>query len=221
MSLAGIAAPQKVHLEVEVKDHGSNSWDFWVYPNDAGLNRGDVLVADELSRKVVKQLEQGATVLLNLNGKIKTDKGAEVAVGFSPVFWNTAWTNDQPPHTLGILCDPENPLFKDFPTEYHSNWQWWGVIKDSQAMILDGFPAGLHLDIQLIDTWFYARRLALMFEARVGQGRIMVTSIDFEHHLTSRPAKRQLLKSLFDYMNSDVFSPAQEMSAENISELYK
>ena len=31
--------------------------------------------------------------------------------GFSSIFWNTAWTHHQAPHTLGILCDPRGPAF--------------------------------------------------------------------------------------------------------------
>jgi hypothetical protein len=30
------------------------------------------------------------------------DELGKVAIGFSSIFWNTAWTRGQPPHTLGI-----------------------------------------------------------------------------------------------------------------------
>jgi len=74
--------------------------------------------------------------------------GAKVAIGFSSIFWNTAWTNNQAPHTLGILCDPKHSLFNEFPTEFHSNWHWWDPVTHSQAMILDKFPGDLHPLIQ-------------------------------------------------------------------------
>ena len=64
-------------------------------------------------------------------------KLGKVALGFSSIFWNTAWTRRQPPHTLGILCDPKHPLFASFPTDNHSNWQWWYLVSRSGAMILD------------------------------------------------------------------------------------
>ena len=76
-----------------------------------------VLVTDKLDKNAEKVLKKGGSVMLLNYGKIKNDKGAQVAIGFSTIFWNTAWTNNQPPHTLGILCDPKNPFFKDFPTE--------------------------------------------------------------------------------------------------------
>ena len=103
-------------------------------------------------------LKKGGSVLLLTYGKVGKGKGKEVAIGFSSIFWNTAWTNNQPPHTLGILCDPKHPLFKGFPTEYHSNWQWWDPVSHSQAMIMDGFPAKMKPLIQPIDTWFENRQ---------------------------------------------------------------
>jgi hypothetical protein len=42
---------------------------------------------------------------------------SNVPPGFSSIFWNTAWTSQQPPHTLGILCDPRHPALKYFPLE--------------------------------------------------------------------------------------------------------
>jgi len=31
--------------------------------------------------------------------------------------------------TMGILCDPANPALAEFPTEFHSNWQWLWAVK--------------------------------------------------------------------------------------------
>jgi hypothetical protein len=157
--------------------------------------------------------------LLLSYGNVGKTKGAQVAIGFSSIFWNTAWTNNQPPHTLGILCDPKHPVFREFPTEYHSNWQWWDPVSHSQAMILDGFPAGMKPLIQPIDTWFENRRLALLFETKTGGGKLMVCSIDMKDLANERIVSKQLLKSMLDYMNSDSFNPQTEINHKTIKEL--
>ena len=157
-------------------------------------------------------------MLLNW-GKIGKNKGAQVAIGFSTVFWNTAWTNNQPPHTLGILCDPKLPVFKDFPTEFYSNWQWWDPVSHSQAMILNGFPANLKPLIQPIDTWFENRRLALAFEAKTYGGKLMVCSIDLDNISDDRLVSKQLLVSVLNYMNSEMFNPQVEVDINKIKEL--
>ena len=167
----GIQSVQKLTLEIIIENTPyKNRWDIWIYPPQNEIDRGNVLVADKLDNNVEKTLRSGGSVLLLTYGKVAKDKGAQVAIGFSSIFWNTAWTNNQAPHTLGVLCDPEHPVFSGFPTEFHSNWQWWDPVTHSQAMIIDGFPADLQPLIQPIDTWFENRRLALAFEGKVGRG---------------------------------------------------
>jgi len=212
-----IASSQKLRLEVSVEDTPfMNSWDFWVYPGKQEPVRGNILVTDKLDKNTETVLKNGGSVLLLTYGKVQKDKGAQVAIGFSSIFWNTAWTNNQAPHTLGILCDPQHPLFNDFPTEYHCNWQWWDPVTHSQAMIIDGFPAELKPLIQPIDTWFENRRLALAFEAKIGTGKLLVCSIDLKDVTNDRLVSKQLLSSILNYMNSEKYNPSVEMSIAGI-----
>jgi hypothetical protein len=112
----------------------------------------------------------------------------DVQIGFAPAFWNTLWTEGQAPHTLGMLCKPNHPVFRDFPTDYHSDWQWWELIHHSSyAMVLDGMPATLRPLVQPIDTWFEARRLGLLFEAKVDGGKLMVCSMVIQSDLNEKP----------------------------------
>ena len=144
----------------------------------------------------------------------------EVAIGFSPVFWNTAWTRGQAPHTLGILCDPAHPVFRAFPTRFHSDWQWWELIRGSAAMVLDDLPPGLRPLVQPIHTWFEARRLGLLFEARVHGGRLMVCSMDLESDLEDRHVARQMRHSILRYMETEAFDPPGELTSEQVLSLF-
>jgi hypothetical protein len=139
----------------------------------------------------------------------------------SSVFWNTEWTSGQGPHTLGLLCKPASPLFNSFPTEYYSNWQWWDLLHTAQVMDLHGFPASLTPAVQLIDTWFSARKLALLFEAQVGKGKIMVSSMDLTHELEQRLGARQLYSSVLAYMKGKGFKPAVAVDIKDIQDLYE
>ncbi|HSL85408.1 MAG TPA: glycoside hydrolase family 2 TIM barrel-domain containing protein, partial [Bacteroidales bacterium] len=218
--LSGIPKAEKLTLEVTVSNTSfRNKWDFWVYPSDIEPVEGSVHVTDALDNRAEEVLRKGGSVLLLTYGKVNKDKGAQVAIGFSSIFWNTAWTNNQAPHTLGILCNPEHPLFSNFPTEFHSNWQWWDPVTHSQAMIIDDLPAGLRPTIQPIDTWFENRRLSLAFEAKSGSGKLMVCSIDMKDDLDQRPVTKQLLSSLLDYMNSDSFDPEISVDLRQVRSL--
>jgi len=222
MDLAKIDSPQKLTLEVSIKNTAfKNRWDFWVYPAKQEIDPGKVFITDKLDSKTEDVLKKGGLVLLLTFGKVGKEKGAQVAIGFSSVFWNTAWTHNQPPHTLGILCDPKHPVFREFPTEFHSNWQWWDPVTHSQAMILNKFPAELHPLIQPIDTWFENRRLALAFETRIGIGKLMVCSIDMKDKIEERPVTKQLLISMLKYMNSDSFNPQTLVGVNEIASIIK
>jgi hypothetical protein len=190
-----------------------NDWDLWVFPAHLESTVPDgVRLVDALDDQALAALERGEKVLLTLSAKqIQND----IALGFSPIFWNTAFTNRQAPHTLGLLCDPAHPVFRNFPTDYHTNWQWWELIHEAKAMILDDLPFTLRPLVQVIDDWFENRRLGLLWEAKVGAGCLMVCSMDLKSDLDHRLVARQLRRSILDYMASDEFQPTIEVSVKS------
>ncbi len=218
--LKEIEKPQKLTLTATLSEFGSNSWDFWVYPDQLDMpDSEDVVVATELTSQVRQRLSQGRKVLLILHNKIKDDKGGNVKAGFSPIFWNTVWTDNQAPHTMGILCDPEHPLFNAFPTEYHSNWQWWDIVTGAQVMNMEDFPQQIDPLIQSIPDYHKNRKLAFAFEGKAGEGKILVTSIDFTKDLEENLASKQLYYSMLNYMESEDFSPEHTVSLNDIETL--
>ncbi len=156
-------------------------------------------------------------LLLPARGSVAGDVG----IGFSSIFWNTAWTRGQPPHTLGILCDPSHPALAGFPTDSHTNWQWWYLISRSQAMVLDDLPPTFRPIVQVIDDWVTNRRLGLLFEARVAGGRLLACSMDIENDLDERLPAKALRESLLDYMMRDAFDPTDELRVEDVRGLFR
>jgi len=222
MDLSEIKNAQRLTFEISLMGTSfKNRWNIWVYPAEININEGNVIITDRLDGKTEEYLKQGRSILFLSYGSIAKNKGADVAIGYSTVFWNTAWTGNQPPHTMGILCDPEHAAFKGFPTESHTDAQWWDAVTRSQVMILDGFAASLVPLIQPIDTWFENRRLALAFEARVGEGRLIVCSIDLKTNIDERPSTKQLAASIIDYMNSNSFHPKTDIGLDTIRSLLK
>jgi hypothetical protein len=216
-------APAQLRLEVSMTgDSGevfSNDWDLWLYPSALAVSTtppSGVRVANALDAAALAHLEEGGDLLLTVPGSAVA---GGVQLGFSTVFWNTAWTNGQAPHTLGILCDPAHPALHDFPTEAYSNWQWWYPLHRGGAFVLDGLPAGLTPLVRVIDDWFTARSLGLIVEARVGKGRLLLCGTDLTG--ADDPVNRQLLVSLLRYMADPAFSPAALLAPEQVCGLLK
>jgi hypothetical protein len=221
--LGSVTLPEKLTLEVSVSSF-SNSWDFWVYPakNVAVSGTEKIKVVTALDQSTQTFLEQGGSVLLTLKkGTLKPEFGGNIAIGFSSIFWNTAWTRGQAPHTLGVLCNPNHPALADFPTEYHSNWQWWDAMSHSVAINLTSFPKEIKPIVRVIDDWFTNRPLALLFEAKVGKGKILVSGIDFTMDLDRRPEAKQLLFSLKQYMAGSQFNPKVDLGVDKLNGLIK
>ncbi|SCW44902.1 sugar-binding domain-containing protein [Mucilaginibacter sp. NFR10] len=221
VALSKIKSPVKLNLEVAVPNtQYVNDWDFWVYPANLPAVKTDVYYTTSLDDKAKEVLNNGGKVFLNASGKVI--KGKEIIQSFTPVFWNTSWFKMRPPHTLGFVCDPKHPAFNDFPTSGYSEIQWWDILSNAQVMHLEDFPATFRPIVQPIDTWFMNRRLALLFEARIGKGSLMVSSADLSPATgDDRPAAKQLYYSILKYMSSPQFKPADSISMETVDDLFK
>ena len=210
--LKGIPAPAKLRLELTLQGTDfRNSYDIWVYPEAVDTAPGQVLISRTLDEATRQALSSGGSVLLlpQLSALPQSIGGA-----FAPDFWNYgmfrkfAEERRMPvaPGTLGMLCDPKHPALSRFPTEFHANWQWFHLLRNSRALILDSMPAGYRPIVQVIDNYERAHKLGALFEARVGPGKLVVCSIDLPK-LQDHPEARQLLHSLLYYMNSGLFAP--------------
>ncbi len=212
---------QKLIFVVSVENF-SNQWDIWVYPAKTETVTGTekIKVVQQMDAATQKFLEDGGTVLLTLKrGTLPAEMGGDIKTGFSSIFWNTAWTRGQGPHTLGVLVNPSHPALADFPTEFHSNWQWWDAMHYGQAINLQKIDANIKPVIRVIDDWVTNRPLALVFEAKAGKGKIMVSSIDFVTDLQKRAEAQQLLFSLKKYMAGEQFNPVTNLEINDLKKL--
>jgi hypothetical protein len=219
VDLSDIPAPARYRLVVSLeRTPFENDWDLWVYPaNVETAVPGDVAVIENLDDQAVAALKQGGKALLFISpDRVRGDQLGKVALGFSSIFWNTAWTHRQPPHTLGILCNPRHPALAQFPTDGYSDWQWWYLVSRAGAMILDDLPKHLRPTVQVIDDWVTNRKLGLVFEGKLGRGKLLVCSIDLSKDLEKNPVARQMLRSLLDYMAGPKFQPAVALTPEQV-----
>ena len=216
--LSRVSLASKLRLEVfSEQAKFSNDWDFFVYPAEPAAKPSSALITRDLAEALAALEGEKKVLWCPSADMIADDPQRPLVAGFSPIFWNTAWTNWQAPHTLGILCDPKHPALSVFPTDFHSNWQWWELQQKARPFILT--PAReLRPIVQVIDDWFTNRKLGYVFEARVGQGSLLASSIDLIE-TKGRPVATQLRASLLGYMESKSFRPAIEIDRASLQNL--
>jgi len=215
--LSTLPAPGRYKLVVILADTASrNDWDFYVYPSDAAAEPKTVLVTQSWTA-ASERLAAGGKVLYSPR---KTDLDwTSPPLDWIPVFWNRlmnpAWGR-----MLGMWIDDRHPALRQFPTENYNGWQWTEIVRSARAVNLDKLPAGLQPIVQPIDDWNRNYKLGLVFEAKVGRGKLMVASADIETRLDYRIAARQLRRSLLSYMASPEFDPKTTVTAEQIESLF-
>jgi len=222
MQLASFQQPAKLTLHVLLNGYEWNQWDFWVYP--AGSKMEEVrsknfYETDSLDARALKVLKKGGTVLLTAGGKIRY--GNDVCHTYLPVFWNTSWFKMRPPHTTGAYIQSEHPVFCDFPTDDWQNLNWWELTNRTQVMNLAEFPKDYQPIVQPIDTWHVSRKLGMLLEVKILNGRLLMTTMDISHNLDRRPVARQLRQSILRYMQSEDFKPTTTVSVDVIRHLFE
>ena len=168
--------------------------------------------------KAIKTLNKGGNVLICAAGKVSY--GKEVVQQFTPVFWNTSWFKMRPPHTTGIFVENTHSIFDLFPTDYHSDMQWWELVNRAQVMQFTDFPTTFQPLVQSIDTWFVSRKIGMLFEANVGKGKLVMTTMDITNNLNKRIVARQMRESILHYMQSEKFKPQWTLDLQLVSDLF-
>lgn len=215
-----ISADKPAKLNVSLNIEGTearNSYELWVYPKKA-LEKKGIIIARDLNQEVVKVLEKGGKVLWMPDSLPYTVGGL-----FQTDYWNyrmfkTICENNKKkvsPGTLGILTNPEHPIFKGFPTEMHTNWQWFPVIKESHPLVLDNFAKDYRPIVQVIDNIERNHKLGLVMEWKVGAGKLLVCMSDLEK-AAKYPEGKAFYQSVIDYMRSADFNPSAEITVDEL-----
>ena len=215
--------PAKVNLTLSIDGTDArNSYELWVYPRKT-VDKKNVVIAKDLTPDVVASLEKGAKVLWMPDSLPYTVGGL-----FQTDYWNyrmfkTISENNKKavsPGTLGILTRPEHPIFKGFPTEMHTNWQWFPVIKESHPLVLDNFAKDYLPIVQVIDNIERNHKLGLVMEWKVGAGKLLVCMSDLEK-ASQYPEGRAFYQSVLSYMRSSDFNPQSEITIPDLMKTLK
>ena len=226
-AIASVRKAEKVTLALSIDGTPyRNDYSLWIYPaaDKEVAPSEDICVTDDLDAHL-KYLTEGGKVLWFPS----QDKHKDQTVGglFQTDYWNyrmfrTICENlDRPvsPGTLGILTDPGHPALADFPTEFHTNWQWFPIIKQSYPMILDRLSDDYRPIVQVIDNVERNHKLGLLFEFKVGNGKLLVCMSDLKA-VQDKPEARQFYRSILEYMESSAFAPSYSLSAKDLQDLF-
>lgn len=212
-----VSAARELTLTVNAGKTLTNSWKIWVYPRAAMPSSDDNVL-------YTKDLDSTAQARLSAGGKVVWMPDPSKTKGRKSVFHNHFWNPIMfawPPMTMGCLMHDDMGMFADFPTSYHTDWQWWDILEYAKVMELQDFPSEIVPFIQVIDSFDSNRKLGIGFEASVCGGKLLVLAMDAEKDIDKRPAARQLLRSIDKYVRGDGFAPRAVVDIEELQSLYE
>jgi len=114
------------------------------------------------------------------------------------------------------LTESKAHTLDGFYTGAHFDWQWAEIIRNVRAINIDTLPPELEPVVWAIDDWNRNYKLGVIFEAAVGDGKLLVSAIDVTNPVQANLVALQLRRSLLDYMRSDCFQPQVLVSSDQI-----
>lgn len=197
-----------------------NSYPLWFYPTSQP-ERKDVIETRDMSKDIVEKMERGASVLWTPD----TASFSMNTVGglFTSDYWNyrmfrtISENNNKPvsPGTLSILTDGAHPIFSDFPSDGHTSWQWWCILRAAHPLILSGALKQHNPIVRMVDNIERSHPLGLIMEFRVGKGKLLICMANLAK-TDQWPEGRAFHTSILRYMQSANFNPSEQISFDSL-----
>lgn len=224
VELSSLEAPAAYKLVVGLDDaEVENDWNFWLYPDRTAADVPDGVLATSDWSAAAARLAEGGTVVYTPSEKA-LDPNRAPPMKKAPVFWNIQMTVRPPRNPtprfdamLGLLCDPQHPALARFPTAKHCDWQWTSIVDGVRSVNLTAAPQDLQPIVYAIDDWNRNWRLGVIFECRVGHGRLLVSAIPLDK---SDPVTRQLRESLLAYAAGEAALPLATLTPRQADDLW-
>ena len=192
----------------------TSTYPVWVYKKtspECPKNVYETRVFDEQTRAV---LQNGGRVYLSPDAD-KESLPYSIKTQFTTDFWSVGTFADQE-GGMGQLIDTEHPIFKEFPTDFHTDWQWW-IMTTKRAVIL---PHPMKTIITEMDSYAFLRPMAQMIEFRCLKGKVLLSTMEL-HKSQQYPEARALQAAIYTYLSGENFEPAEEITEEELSMLVR
>jgi hypothetical protein len=226
VALDSFEQSEKLTINLAFQKSGySNTYPVWIFPvPEKQFASVGITIAENIDDEVITRLQKGEKVLLFPTAESVRDES--VAGLFPPDFWNygmfkgiSEWVKKPvSPGTLGILTNPGHPLFNNFPTDFHTNWQWWSIIKASRPLNLNKTARDYRPIVQVIDNFERNNKYGLIFEFAVAKGKLLICMARL-NEIMDNPEANQLAVSILRYMQSEDFNPDFSVDSQLLNEM--
>lgn len=197
--------PEKLDIIIRIIGTDiENNYEIWTYPKKRPNDIKDNVIITSDKSKISKYLDDDKSVLYYPN---ELDDSNSIEGTYCTDFWcypmfrsiSESMNKPEPIGTLGLLIDNEHPIFKYFPTKYYTTPQWYDMVSNSRAVVLDG--KDIEPIVWTVDNFERNHKLGNIFEVDVKKGRLMVSTFDASK-LNDNEIARWLEYSILKYLSN-------------------
>ena len=183
-----------------------NEWELYVFPKlKKAVKAKNLTVTTDMSKKkLLRAMERGKRVLLLGAGPFPKQ----------PISFQIALAGRTNGHLATVVKD--HPLLDALPHDGFCGWQFREMINGGCSAVLDHPDVPYEPIIESATSYKNARPEALMFEYRVGEGRLLVSTLDLK---ADDPGACWLKERLIDYASGELFEPDIALSLSALSAL--
>ncbi len=186
-----------------------NEWDMYLFPKSGTalpaqrtLRASNLTVASDIDiDTLIEKLSASEKVLLFGTGP------------FTAV--STSFQLSVAGRTSGHLATviDDHPLMRDFPHVGYCSWQFRNMINGARAAVLDITRLPHSPIIDIASTYKNAYREAMLFEYRVGRGKLLVCTLNLSE---DDPGARWLREHIVAYAMSEDFLPKDALTLSEL-----
>ncbi len=170
LNLPEIISPDHLSLRVSLEDPShqlQNDWDFWVFPSiEIDLKSDDII--ERIDAQTIDRISTGESIVL-LGTDIFPKHNLDYTIGLAG-------------RTHGNLATVINdhPIMDGFPHEGWCNWQFRPLFSDTATIVFNDLDLPFEPIIEVVSSYKYIIKQSVLFELKVGSGRLIVASMNFQ-----------------------------------------
>lgn len=184
----------------------SNEWDFWIFNRRNCAKADSYRVTESLTDDDVEYMKNGGRVILMGAGPFP---GAPITFQITPGGRTGG-------NCATVIHD--HPIMREFPHEGFCDWQFAPMFHDGGAVQFNDLDIEFKPIIEIVSTYKLIRKQAALFELRVGNGGLIVCTLNLK---TNDPAAEVLTERIKEYASSELFKPETELAPEKLIDIMR
>lgn len=188
-----------------------NEWPYWIFPE---ASPPDMEAAAGEGLRIISALDEDSLSFLRDGGRVVLLGDAPFPT--LPLEFQVALAGRVVGNLATVITD--HPVMDAFPHEGYCSWPFYPLFSGAKSVLFEDSAVPFAPIIEVVSTYKYVRKQSCLFELGVGDGRLLVCTLNFD---LSDPAAAFLLARILAYASGKDFQPCASVAPEQVAQLIR